>query len=104
MWKCKLNKPFLPQLLLGHDVCAGIETLTKIAYDHLIFYKDSRNISLEKKAQNLRQMVPVKPNGCMRNNANRSILITLQNTQLQIDLKPQHKTRYTEPNREESRE
>jgi hypothetical protein len=26
MWKCKLNKPFPPQLLLGHDVCAGIET------------------------------------------------------------------------------
>jgi hypothetical protein len=22
--------PFLPYLLLGHDVCAGIETLTKI--------------------------------------------------------------------------
>jgi hypothetical protein len=30
MWKCKLNKPFSLQLLLGHDVCAGIETLTKI--------------------------------------------------------------------------
>jgi hypothetical protein len=29
MWKCKPNKPFPPQLLLGHDVCAGIETLTK---------------------------------------------------------------------------
>jgi hypothetical protein len=29
MWNCKLNKPFPPQLLLGHDVCAGIETLTK---------------------------------------------------------------------------
>jgi hypothetical protein len=29
MWKCKLNKPFPSQLLLGHDVCAGIETLTK---------------------------------------------------------------------------
>jgi hypothetical protein len=29
MWKCKLNKPFPPQLLLGYDVCAGIETLTK---------------------------------------------------------------------------
>jgi hypothetical protein len=22
--------PFLPNLVLGHDVCAGIETLTKI--------------------------------------------------------------------------
>jgi hypothetical protein len=30
VWKCKLNKPFPPQLLLGHDVCAGIETLTNI--------------------------------------------------------------------------
>jgi hypothetical protein len=29
MWKCKLNKPFPPHLLLCHDVCAGIETLTK---------------------------------------------------------------------------
>ena len=27
--KCKLNKPFPPQLLLGHNVCTGIETLTK---------------------------------------------------------------------------
>ena len=35
MWKWKLNKPFPPQLLLGHDVCAGIETLTKIPLDHL---------------------------------------------------------------------
>jgi hypothetical protein len=25
--------PFLPNLLLGHDVCAGIETLTKIIPD-----------------------------------------------------------------------
>jgi hypothetical protein len=24
-----MNKPFPPQLLLGPDVCAGIETLTK---------------------------------------------------------------------------
>jgi hypothetical protein len=31
MWKYKLNKPFPPQLLLGHDVYAGIETLTKTA-------------------------------------------------------------------------
>ena len=30
MWKCKLNKPFPPQLLLGHDVCAGIETLRQV--------------------------------------------------------------------------
>jgi hypothetical protein len=24
-----MNKPFPPQLVLGHDVCAGIEMLTK---------------------------------------------------------------------------
>jgi hypothetical protein len=35
MWKCKLNKPFPPQLLLGHDVCVGIETLTKTVALHL---------------------------------------------------------------------
>jgi hypothetical protein len=29
MWKSKLNKPFPPQVLLGHDACAEIETLTK---------------------------------------------------------------------------
>ena len=34
MWKCKLNKPFPPQLLLGHDACAGIETLTKANIHH----------------------------------------------------------------------
>jgi hypothetical protein len=27
--------PFLPNLLLGHDVCAGIETLTKTEDDSL---------------------------------------------------------------------
>ena len=27
--------PFLPNLLLGHDVCAGIETLTKTVVKHL---------------------------------------------------------------------
>jgi hypothetical protein len=29
VWKCKLNKPFPPQLF-GHDVCAGIETLRQV--------------------------------------------------------------------------
>jgi hypothetical protein len=39
MWKCKLNKPFPPQLLLGHDVCAGIETLAKTVPNTLLpFY------------------------------------------------------------------
>jgi hypothetical protein len=37
MWKCKLNKPFPPQLLLGHDVCAGIETLNK-TYIYIYIY------------------------------------------------------------------
>jgi hypothetical protein len=27
--------PFLPNLLLGHDVCAGIETLTKTSAKNL---------------------------------------------------------------------
>ena len=27
VWNPKLNKSFPPQLALGHDVCAGIETL-----------------------------------------------------------------------------
>jgi hypothetical protein len=31
MLKCQINKPFPPNLLLGHDLCAGIETLTKTA-------------------------------------------------------------------------
>ena len=26
--------PFLPNLLLGHDVCAGIETLTKADFNN----------------------------------------------------------------------
>jgi hypothetical protein len=34
--------PFLPNLLLGHDVCAGIETLTKI-YVNISLYQ--RNFS-----------------------------------------------------------
>jgi hypothetical protein len=33
MWKCKPNKSFPPKLLLGHDVCARIETLTKTLSD-----------------------------------------------------------------------
>jgi hypothetical protein len=33
-----------------------------------------------------------------------SISITLHKTQVQVDYRPQHKTRYTEPNRKESGE
>ena len=29
MWKCKLINPCFPNLLLGHDVCGEIESLTK---------------------------------------------------------------------------
>jgi hypothetical protein len=31
--------PFLPNLLLGHDVCAGIETLTKTVCDKDLILK-----------------------------------------------------------------
>jgi hypothetical protein len=31
--------PFLPNLLLGHDVCAGIETLTKTSGKDFIYLK-----------------------------------------------------------------
>jgi hypothetical protein len=37
-------------------------------------------------------------------NSNRSILTTLHKNQLQIDQRPQNKTRYSETNRRESRE
>jgi hypothetical protein len=34
--------PFLPNLLLGHDVCAGIETLTKTNwYQHMGYSRDN---------------------------------------------------------------
>jgi hypothetical protein len=35
MWTSKLNKLFPPQVLLVHDVCAGIETLTKTPPNNL---------------------------------------------------------------------
>jgi hypothetical protein len=38
MWKCKPNKPFPPQLLLGHDVCAGIETLRHMVIESFAGY------------------------------------------------------------------
>jgi hypothetical protein len=34
----KLNKPFPPQVLFGHDVCAGIETLTKTLSINFFFF------------------------------------------------------------------
>ena len=40
--------PFLPNLLLGHDVCAGIETLTKTVKD----IKKDFNYSLEEIQEN----------------------------------------------------
>ena len=38
----------------------------------------------------------------MQKNANRYIIITLHKTQVQVDHRPQHKTRYTKSNRKES--
>jgi hypothetical protein len=35
--------PFLPNLLLGHDVCAGIETLTKTGGYHPLGDRGRRN-------------------------------------------------------------
>ena len=49
MWKCKLNKPFPPQLLLGHDVCAEIETLTETPTDSLVYLKWEWGITSGKK-------------------------------------------------------
>jgi hypothetical protein len=43
MWKSKLNKPFPANLLLVHDVCAGIETLTKtVGFGFLVLFEQSR--------------------------------------------------------------
>ena len=40
--------PFLPNLLLGHDICAGIETLTKtLCYFHLPFCNIEVNLVLK---------------------------------------------------------
>jgi hypothetical protein len=49
MWKSKLNKPFPPQVLLGHDVCAGIETLIKTVSNVSFIFSilgDRRKINL----------------------------------------------------------
>ena len=42
-----------------------------------------------------------KQNVCMQKNTNRSILITLHKTQVQVNQRPQHKTIYIEADRRE---
>ena len=49
-------------------------------------------------------MILAKLDVCMQNNATRSKLITLYKTQIQVDQRPQYKTRLTEPYRKESGE
>jgi hypothetical protein len=56
------------------------------------------------KRQNLQQMVLLKLDSFMQNNPNKSILITLHKTQLQVDQRPQHITRYTGQDRKENGE
>jgi hypothetical protein len=55
MWKCKLNKPFPPQLLLGHDVCAGIETLTKTLTLNEILQMDQRPLDMTQYLETARE-------------------------------------------------
>jgi hypothetical protein len=56
------------------------------------------------KRKHLQQMVLVKPDVCTQKNTNRSILTPLHKTQVQMDQRPQHKARYTEPDRREHEE
>ena len=49
------------------------------------------------KRYHLQQIVLVELNDCLKKNANKSILITLHKTQLQMDQGPPHKTTYAEP-------
>ena len=49
-------------------------------------------------------MVLVYLDAYMQNTANRSLSITLHKTQVQVDQEPQHKTRHSKSNREESGE
>jgi hypothetical protein len=46
--------PFLPNLLLGHDVCAGIETLTKTIPNVIFFltHSQKKKESIKEKNQN----------------------------------------------------
>ena len=54
------------------------------------------------KRKHLQQIVLVLLDVCMRKIANRSILIILHKTQVQVDQRPQHKTGYSKTNRRES--
>ena len=62
-------------------------------------FKNARK-TLEKQA--LQQLVLVELHVCMSKNPKRSMLITMHKTKLQMDQRPQHKTKYIEPDRRES--
>lgn len=47
-------------------------------------------------------MVQAKLDGFMKKNSSRSVFITLNKTEIQVDQRPQHKARCTEPGRIES--
>ena len=67
-------------------------------YRQLIFDKETRSTHWQKR-QHLPKIVLVKLDGCMQKNANRHTLITWHKIQLQMDQRPQHSTRYAEPDR-----
>ena len=54
------------------------------------------------KIKHLQQIVLVLPGVCMWKNTNRFIFITQHTTQVEVKQIPQHKSRYTEPERRES--
>jgi hypothetical protein len=60
--------------------------------------------TIQWKKNHLQQMVLVYLDAYMQNTANRSLSITLHKTQVQVDQEPQHKTRHSKSNREESGE
>jgi hypothetical protein len=49
--------PFLPNLLLGHDVCAGIETLTKTAMEYYSANKNKDVMSFAGKWMDLENII-----------------------------------------------
>ena len=104
----------LPSLLSLHLIVIPIQTgllmesnkdpeIKPHTYGHLIFDKEGKTIQWKNES--------IFSKWCWSNwisqkqkNANRSIFIILHKTQVQVDQRPQHKTRYTEPDRRESGE
>ena len=60
-----------------------------------------KKLNIVKKIMHLEQMMLVKLDVCMEINPNRVIRIILLRTQAKTIQRPQQKTRYTEPNRNE---